>query len=290
MFTRCSFTLSIVPAWGIWLCLFAIQRGVVGPESKMNALRDFTELTYSVYQVNAAGEDGLAPAESRLPFNHPDPLTRKRKAEETLSATPHSVDKDDADRSSKAAKDPMEIDDTASTNRPENVATAKASEVTSAKTGKTKEDPGSTLGDEVRVIREDGVADKKGQRHQIMRARTVSTSFGQACVDGYLGMVRLTLSRKIDALVSTPSLSKPSAEGDAETAVLRPPHAPQSPGNEDTNMATEQNIAGVSKTGGDQQAVTEQVVGIISYSEELKKNAIRSGVPPPLPKYARVAI
>ncbi|CAN0457171.1 unnamed protein product, partial [Hapterophycus canaliculatus] len=94
--------------------------------------------------------------------------------------------------------------------------------------------------DEVRVMRDCGVADKKGQRHQIIRPRTVSTRFGQPCVDAYLGLV---------------------TDG------------------YDSESHTEC-----------QREVKGEVIGVISYTEELSKNVIRTGVPPPLPKYTKVAM
>lgn len=120
------------------------------------------------------------------------------------------------------------------------------------------------LTDEVRVVRECGVADKKGQRHQINRPRTVSTRFGQACVDGYLGLVTSALSQKMDDLASpTPTnVNVKAADGDASEA-----------NSEEGN-----------------EVKRDVVVGVISYTEELSKNVVRTGVPPPLPKYTKVAM
>lgn len=121
----------------------------------------------------------------------------------------------------------------------------------------TRDDPslGTTSpasADEVRVMRIRGVGDKKGQRHQIMHGRTVSTRFGPNTVSAYLEVVRSALSLMMDRLANTSFRASENTSSDA------PPRG--------------------------------KVTGIISYSEELSRNVVRSGVPPPLPKYTRVAM
>ena len=105
--------------------------------------------------------------------------------------------------------------------------------------------------DEVRMTWESGVGDKKGQRHQIQRARTVSTRFGPNSVGTYRDMVGSALSLKMETFVAA------SRTPDEVLSEAPPQRA---------------------------------VVGVISYTEELSKNVVRSGVPPPLPKYTRVAM
>lgn len=115
---------------------------------------------------------------------------------------------------------------------------------------------------EVRVTREYGVADKKGQRHQIDRQRTVSKGFGQKSVDAYTAMVSSVLSRKMETLAKADTANrkvKPSADS-----------------------------SGSGKEGSAAEA--GEVIGVISYTEELNKNVVRSGVPPPLPEYTKVAM
>eukprot|EP00752_Nemacystus_decipiens_P008322 g7437.t1 len=132
---------------------------------------------------------------------------------------------------------------------------------------------------EVRVEREYGVADKKGQRHQILRPRTVSTSFGQASVDAYLALVTSALSQKMDDVANGAPAKDPDGVDVTEEAVMSA-KAPV----EDATM--------IDEGAGDNRraAGKEEVVGVISYTEELSKNVVRTGIPPPLPKYTRVAM
>lgn len=126
--------------------------------------------------------------------------------------------------------------------------------------------------EEVRVICEYGVADKKGQRFQIQRPRTVSTTFGQTSVDGYMAMLVSALShmmKKINAL-SSGALDGGPTKGPMKAGKTTPTIPPVD--------------------DGDMSLTTGEVVGVISYTEELSKNVVRSGVPPPLPKYTRVAM
>lgn len=132
---------------------------------------------------------------------------------------------------------------------------------------------------EVRVGREYGVADKKGQRHQIFRPRTVSTSFGQACVDAYLALVISALSQKMEDLGNG---APPNKCPDGGISTLT-----------DVGETTGSGMTVVEEDNGGgkrRAAEKEEVVGVISYTEELSKNVVRTGVPPPLPKYTKVAM
>lgn len=166
--------------------------------------------------------------------------------------------------------------------------------------------------DEVRVMREYSVADKKGQRHQIIRPRTVSTSFGQPCVDAYLGLVGSALSQKMEQLGSLPALSSPrdGIPGDTREDSPVPMDAEQTrddgscvepgvivgatvttdqkarPAAESDSNPGEAGAAG----GNDKSVKGNGVVGVISYTEELRENVVRTGVPPPLPKYTRAQL
>lgn len=148
------------------------------------------------------------------------------------------------------------------------------------------------LAGEVRVEREYGVADKKGQRHQIVRPRTVSTSFGQACVDAYLALVISALSRKMNDLANgAPSKCADGAPSSEKAATRTAGSGTTVPGEASAEDAMV--VAGGDDDGddGSRRAVTaEEVVGVISYTEELRKNVVRTGVPPPLPKYTKVAM
>ncbi|CAM9911654.1 unnamed protein product [Scytosiphon promiscuus] len=182
------------------------------------------------------GHAGRAPGATR-PHVHPEPPPMKKKKKEE------------------------KIDEGSS----ELAATVVASEG-KAELGGESNSPGKARDpstDEVRVMRECGVADKKGQRHQITRPRTISTRFGQESVDGYRCLVTSALSRKMEDLTSVASAKMDVSVTD----------------------------------GGDSEAVARgrndaerEVVGVISYTEELSRNVIRSGVPPPLPKYTKVAM
>lgn len=152
----------------------------------------------------------------------------------------------------------------------------------------------NNLAGEVRVARECGVADKKGQRHQITRPRTVSTSFGQVCVDAYLGLVRSALSQKMDDLANgapnkCPDGGGPSSEGLAQKAGSATTVTGK-PSVEDMMMVADGNGGDDDEDGDRRAAAKEEVVGVISYTEELSKNVVRTGVPPPLPKYTKVAM
>ncbi|CBJ28634.1 conserved unknown protein [Ectocarpus siliculosus] len=166
--------------------------------------------------------------------------------------------------------------------------------------------------DEVRVMREYSVADKKGQRHQIVRPRTVSTSFGQPCVDAYVGLVVSALSQKMDQLGSLPALSSPLARipGGARGDSPVPMDAEQTRDDGScveagvivgATVATDQKARPAKESesnpgeagaegGNDKSAKGNGVVGVISYTEELRENVVRTGVPPPLPKYTRAQL
>lgn len=113
-----------------------------------------------------------------------------------------------------------------------------------------------------------GVADKKGQRHLIKRTRTISTNFGSASVVAYNTMLSSLLSTKMENL----------AAGSARAGNgIVPAVAGES-------MQAGEGINSAGSVG------KRDMLGIISYSEELCRNCVRSGVPPPLPKYTRVAM
>lgn len=120
---------------------------------------------------------------------------------------------------------------------------------------------------EVTVVRKYGVADKKGQRDHIARSHTVSTHFGQSSVDAYLTLLTSVLSWKMDNLTSRPAAS-------SSLVGLEANEMP------DKCLEDAPNVL----------VVKEEVVGLISYTEELSKNVVRTGVPPPLPKFTRVAM
>lgn len=131
--------------------------------------------------------------------------------------------------------------------------------------------------DEVRVLKEFGVADKMGQRHQIIRQRTVSTSFGSDDVDGYTNLLSSVLSGKIDELVS----GIPGEVGGGGCGG----------GGEKGGGKANCRGNGMRKSHeGSRETHDGEVVGVISYSEELSRNVVRSGVPPPLPRYTKVAM
>ncbi|CAN0403384.1 unnamed protein product, partial [Ectocarpus fasciculatus] len=167
--------------------------------------------------------------------------------------------------------------------------------------------------DEVRVMREYSVADKKGQRHQIVRPRTVSTSFGQPCVDAYLGLVVSALSQKMEQLGSLPELSPPRHRIPGGTPRENSPVPMDAEQRRDGGSCVEAGvIVGVTATtdqkvrpatksesspgdggaagGNDESVKGNGVVGVISYTEELRENVVRTGVPPPLPKYTRAQL
>lgn len=121
-------------------------------------------------------------------------------------------------------------------------------------------------GDEVRVVRACAVADKKGQRHQINRPRTVSTRFGQSSVDAYVNLLSSALAQKMEDFFSRSTTSSSVGLNAKQGPVKCPGDVPK--------------VA----------AAKEEVVGVISYTEELSKNVVRTGVPPPLPKFTRVAM
>lgn len=112
------------------------------------------------------------------------------------------------------------------------------------------------------------VADKKGQRHQITRTRTISTNFGSASVEAYSNMLTSLISAQMEQL----------AAGRAK------------PRNDSTPHETGGRQEAGEWTGGAGSVDKRDMMGIISYSEELCRNCVRSGVPPPLPKYTRVAM
>lgn len=123
--------------------------------------------------------------------------------------------------------------------------------------------------DEFRVKQYSSVADKEGQRHQISRARTISTRFGQTCVDEYVGMMSSVLSSRMQELTDSSGVGTCSGG-----AIANKPGMGE---------------CGVSKDS-EASVVAGEVSGVISYTEELSKNVVRSGVPPPLPDYTRVAM
>lgn len=166
--------------------------------------------------------------------------------------------------------------------------------------------------DEVRVRRKYSVADKKGQLHQIVRPRSVSTSFGQPCVDAYLGLVVSALSQKMEQLGSLPALPSPrdripgGSRGDSPVPI----DAEQTRDDEScveagvivgATVTTDQKARPAKESestpgeagaegGNDKSAKGNGVVGVISYTEELRENVVRTGVPPPLPKYTRAQL
>lgn len=159
--------------------------------------------------------------------------------------------------------------------------------------------------DEVRVVREYGVADKKGQRHQINRPRTVSTRFTQASVDAYLTLLTSALSRKMEGLASLPTTSSSLVGLNANGIPDKCPEDVQNvedfggKGRSGTasGAASSKDVMMVTgvvdgRGGGDEAraAAKNEVVGVISYTEELSKNVVRTGVPPPLPKFTKVAM
>ena len=167
-------------------------------------------------------------------------------------------------------------------------------------TGKAEEKLDNPAG-EVRVEREYGVADKKGQRHQIVRPRTVSTSFGQPSVDAYLALVTSGLSRKMDDLANGAPNKAPDGapSSDDVAAELAGPGTGTAVSvkvsADDAMVVAEVDNEGGGGGGGGREdkrraAGKEEVVGVISYTEELSKNVVRTGVPPPLPKYTKVAM
>lgn len=190
-----------------------------------------------------AGEVGSAAKAG--PYVHPDPPLKKRKT---------VVTGDDGDGDDTCDVMGNDISGIAIVDRD------------GPEVAKIRSKPHNTA-DEVRVVREYGVADKKGQRHQIDRPRTVSTRFGQSSVDAYLDLLTSVLSRKMEDLVSPPTES--SSRADLKANGMR-----------DKCPEGVPNVA----------AAREEVVGVISYTEELSKNVVRTGVPPPLPKFTRVAM
>lgn len=150
-----------------------------------------------------------------------------------------------------------------------------------AEAGDNRDPPAS----EVRSTQEFGVADKKGQRHMIQRQRTISTSFGQGSADAYLAMVASALSQKMEEISALSAGVASGGDGaDSANAGVTVP-LPASTGDGD-DCALD---GGVSPKG-DASLTAGEVVGVISYTEELRKNVVRSGVPPPLPNYTRVAM
>lgn len=223
-----------------------------------------TNPSLSAYLDQAQSAAGATTA---APFVHPDPPPRKKIKTPTGSVVTAAV--------AAAAGD----------------ATADGAGSTAMEAEKV---PDSPAGGEVRVEREYGVADKKGQRHQIVRPRTVSTSFGQASVDAYLTLVTSALSRKMDDLANgkAPNKGPDGASSFEEVAAEAAGSgtAVSAEASAEDAMVVGSNNGGGGGEGNRRAAGEGEVVGVISYTEELGKNVVRTGIPPPLPKYTKVAM